>query len=113
MWGRFGERSYGIDYQLDLYCDHGIQATFFIKPLFSRMAGASYLQDVVGRIQDKGHDPQLHIHTEWLAHDPDNRLPVLKDIGAYSEKKQFALLRAAKALLEQAIHESAKPRCLL
>lgn len=102
MWGRFGDQAYGIDYQLDLYRDHGIQATFFIEPIFSRVVGASFLEDVVGRIRDKGQDAQLHIHTEWLAHDPDNCLPVLQDIGAYPENDQFTLLSAAKALLEKA-----------
>jgi hypothetical protein len=57
----------GIGYQMDVLDEHGLKAVFFVDPMPSLLWGTACIEDVVGPIVARGHDVQLHIHTEWLA----------------------------------------------
>ncbi len=57
----------GILYQMDVLDRHGLKAVFFVDPMPALVWGVDAIADVVGPILDRGHDVQLHIHTEWLA----------------------------------------------
>jgi len=57
----------GIHYQMDVLDRHGLRAVFFVDPMPSLLWGVEATADVVGPIVARGHDVQLHLHTEWLA----------------------------------------------
>ena len=56
----------GIHYQMDQFDTHGIKAVFFVDPMPALVWGMAAIADVVGPIVARGHDVQLHLHTEWL-----------------------------------------------
>jgi hypothetical protein len=56
----------GTDYQMDVLDRHGMKAVFFVDPMPALVWGTAAIEDVVGPIVARGHDVQLHIHTEWL-----------------------------------------------
>jgi hypothetical protein len=57
----------GVGYQLDRFERHGLKAVFFVDPMPALLWGIEAIADVVGPIAARGHDVQLHLHTEWLA----------------------------------------------
>lgn len=57
----------GVGYQLDRFDRHGLKAVFFVDPMPALVWGVEAIADVVGPIVARGHDVQLHLHTEWLA----------------------------------------------
>ena len=56
----------GIHYQMDRFDAHGIKAVFFVDPMSALVWGTEAVADVVGPIVARGHDVQLHLHSEWL-----------------------------------------------
>lgn len=61
------EGSVGIGYQLDTFDRHGLRGVFFVDPMPALLWGVAAIEDVVRPIVERGHDVQLHLHTEWLA----------------------------------------------
>ena len=57
----------GIHYQMDRFDTHGLKAVFFVDPMPALIWGSEAVADVVGPIVARGHDVQLHLHSEWLA----------------------------------------------
>jgi hypothetical protein len=57
----------GIFHQMDVFERHGLKAVFFVDPMPALVWGAGAIAEVVEPILERGHDVQLHIHTEWLA----------------------------------------------
>ncbi len=56
----------GIHYQMDRFDAAGIKAVFFVDPMPAMVWGTEAVADVVGPIVARGHDVQLHLHSEWL-----------------------------------------------
>lgn len=56
----------GIGHQMDVFDRHGLKGIFFVDPMPALIWGTAAIEDVVGPIVARGHDVQLHIHTEWL-----------------------------------------------
>lgn len=56
----------GIHYQMDQFDAHGIKAVFFVDPMPALVWGTEAIADIVGPIVARGHDVQLHLHSEWL-----------------------------------------------
>ncbi|MBU6395478.1 MAG: polysaccharide deacetylase family protein [Sphingomonadales bacterium] len=65
--GQVADGEAGIFYQMDVMDRHGIKAVFFVDPLPALVWGVEAIADIVGPIVARGHDVQLHAHTEWLA----------------------------------------------
>lgn len=61
------EGSVGVNFQLDTFDRHGLRGVFFVDPMPALLWGVAAIEDVVGPIVERGHDVQLHLHTEWLA----------------------------------------------
>lgn len=59
--------SVGVDFQLDTFDRHGLKGVFFVDPMPAMLWGIAAIEDMVGPIAERGHDVQLHLHTEWLA----------------------------------------------
>jgi hypothetical protein len=57
----------GIGYQMDVFDRHGLKGVFFVDPMPALLWGVEAIADVVEPIVGRGHDVQLHCHTEWLA----------------------------------------------
>ena len=58
--------NYGLPYQLKVLADHGLVATFFVEPLFSKRFGSQPLTEIVGLFEGSKQEIQLHLHTEWV-----------------------------------------------
>jgi hypothetical protein len=65
--GECADGDFGIGWQMNQMEARGLKGVFFIDPLPSLVYGEAWLADVVGPIIARGHEVQLHIHTEWLA----------------------------------------------
>ena len=100
------EGAVGVAYQLDVFDTHGLKAVYFVDPMPALLWGVAAIEDVVGPIVARGHDVQLHLHTEWLAlAGPGSGMP--KPLGSNSgmNLKDFAfedqcrLIARASALL--------------
>jgi hypothetical protein len=87
---------------MDVFERHGIKAVFFVDPMPALVWGTAAIEDVVGPIVVRGHDVQLHIHTEWLELAGDaNPLGMrtgmnIKDFGV---EEQCVLLDYARGVL--------------
>lgn len=64
IYGPEGE--YGLPFQLRVLSDHGLKGVCFVEPLFAGRFGQEPLSEIVGLIEDAGHESQLHMHTEWV-----------------------------------------------
>jgi hypothetical protein len=87
-----GER--GLRYQLDVIERHGLRAVVFLEALSAGVLGFDLLAEVVGLVQNRGHEVGLHIHTEWL---PYYKRPLLGDrygrnMSDFSEDDQVRLI---------------------
>lgn len=56
----------GIGHQMDVLDRYGLKGVFFVDPMPALVWGVDAITDVVGPIIARGHDVQLHCHTEWL-----------------------------------------------
>lgn len=92
---------FGIGWQMDALEARGLKAVFFVDPLPALIYGDGWLQHCIGAILARGHEVQLHIHTEWLAWaDP---APVGgrqgQNLADFSFADQCILLKLASDLL--------------
>ena len=65
--GECADGDFGVGWQMMQMEVRGLRGVFFVDPLPSLVYGEAWLADVVGQIITRGHEVQLHIHTEWLA----------------------------------------------
>lgn len=65
--GECADGRFGIGWQMGQMEARGLKGVFFVDPLPALVYGEAWLADVVGPIVTRGHEVQLHIHTEWLA----------------------------------------------
>jgi hypothetical protein len=65
--GATPEGHFGIGYQMDRLDAHGLKGVFFVEALCACAIGLEPLRAIVALIQARGHEVQLHLHTEWLA----------------------------------------------
>jgi peptidoglycan/xylan/chitin deacetylase (PgdA/CDA1 family) len=64
VFGKWRSRSYGIPLIMDILERYGFRGTFFTELFCSYNVGRDAVASVVGSIQDRGHDVQLHLHPE-------------------------------------------------
>lgn len=100
--GRTGAGDFGIEYQADMLSEHGLQAVFFVEPLCALAVGDDAVRATVEAVQSRGHDVQLHMHTEWLEYMDE---PVLGDRRGlhtrhFSSDEQSRLIRIARDKIE-------------
>lgn len=104
--GHTSRGDYGLPFQLKVLKQHGLEAVFFVEPLFSSHFGDQPLADIAGLILDSSQEPQLHLHTEWV---DEAREPLLPDVHSkrqhlryFSLAEQTALIAAGVKLLRSA-----------
>lgn len=94
IYGLTHQGEFGLRYQCDLFNQFGLKAVFFVESLFGSAVGLDPLKSMVDLIQGKGHEVQLHIHTEWLKHLPMSfrGMGTGYNIREFSEKEQTNLI---------------------
>jgi hypothetical protein len=68
--GRTAAGDFGIGFQMDVLDRYGLRGVFFVDALCDR----GMLAKIVGPIRERGHEVQLHLHTEWLGRRADSSL---------------------------------------
>ncbi|HYT94640.1 MAG TPA: hypothetical protein VEL76_38345, partial [Gemmataceae bacterium] len=94
VFGETGDGAFGLNYQLDLLNTHGLKAIFLVEALFACAVGLEPLRRIVELIQGKGHEVQLHLHTEWLQWLDPSPLPgrTGRNMKDFSEEEQAILI---------------------
>ena len=96
--------SVGVGWLMDRMEAHGLSGVFFVDPMPALVHGPAILPPVVEPILARGHEVQLHIHTEWLAWATSSPVGARRGrcIGAFALADQVTLLALARTLLEDA-----------
>ncbi len=102
--GRCRAGDFGIGWQMDRLDAAGLIGTYFVDPLPALVLGEGVVADIVGPIVARGHDVQLHAHTEWLAWAADSPADgrTGRNIGDFSEDDQVAILGYGADVLTRA-----------
>jgi hypothetical protein len=92
--GHTASGAHGLPFQLELLREHGLQAVFFVEPLFSCEYGIGPLREIVAMVLDAGQEVQLHLHTEWVKHMTRSILPGRAGINIreFDEAEQVFLI---------------------
>ena len=104
IWAEARGQAHGIGWQMDMLERYDLKGVFFLDPMPALVHGADFLVPIVEAIERRGHEVQIHIHTEWLAWAKDSPVGGRqgRNIRDFSLDDQITLLSRAKALLEQA-----------
>jgi len=104
IFGLTAAGSFGIGWQMDRMDAQGLKGVFFVDPMPALVYGEAILADIVGPIVTRGHDVQLHIHTEWLEWSPTAPVGDRRghSIGDFCRADQHVLLAMARDLIERA-----------
>ena len=92
----------GIFHQMDLLDANDLKGVFFVDPMPALLWGVDAISDVVGPIVARGHEVQLHCHTEWLEYDASGRLArgrTGRNIADFSREDQYRILAWARDTL--------------
>ncbi len=99
VWCEVDGQSQGLGFMLECFRRARIQATFFVEALHRHYFAADPMRPAVRRIQDEGHEIQLHIHPCWSVfqyHDWQARVranPRQDDFFGRSEDDSLGLLK--------------------
>ena len=104
IWAEAGGRETGIGWQMAMLERHGLKGVFFLDPLPALVHGTDFLRPVVEAIVARGHEVQMHIHTEWLEWAKESPVDGRqgRNIGDFTLTDQIVLLSLAKRWLEDA-----------
>lgn len=94
-----GDDEAGIFYQMDIFDRYGLKGVFFVDPLPALIWGQESVDAIVKPILERGHEVQLHLHSEWLEFTSDNL--VGGRTGWHIKDFSFA---DQKILIEKAAH---------
>ena len=106
IYGPTPAGDHALPWLLDLLGAHGLHGVFFVEPLFAGRFGLAPLAEVVGLIQERGQEVQLHLHTEWADEAKQRWLPHVtakrQHLRHFTRREQAVLVQAGRGLLEQA-----------
>ena len=99
--GRCAAGDFGLGWQLDRLEAAGLRGVCFVDPMPALVHGPQIIADIVGPIVARGHEVQLHIHTEWLEWAQESPVGAARgrNIGDFSASDQRTLLAHARDLL--------------
>lgn len=87
--------AFGVSYQMDVFERHRFKGVFFVDPMPALVWGVDAVKRIVEPIVERGHDVQLHIHTEWLEFADNNPVGSLgwniKDFSLHQQTELIAL----------------------
>ena len=89
IYCRIGDSAYGIDFIMDTLDANGLKGVFFLESESRFYFGEDVLVEIMGKIQQRGHEVQLHIHPAWRTF--INQKECSDDLRQYSlvEQKQI------------------------
>jgi len=67
VYGKLGDKYFGISAIMDICDAYGIKATFFVDVYEYRYFGEEELEKVCESIKKRNHDVQLHTHPGWIS----------------------------------------------
>lgn len=104
IWGKTAEGDVGIGYQMGVLDRHGLKAVFFVDPMPALLFGVQLIRDIVQPIVERGHDVQLHMHSEWLQYVQASPLNGRQgnNIKSFSLEDQSVLIMYARDVLMEA-----------
>jgi len=102
--GRCPAGDFGVGWQMDRLEEAGLAGVFFVDPMPGLVYGDQIVADMVGPIVARGHEAQLHIHTEWLEWAKESPVGGRRgrNIGDFSLEDQIALIGLARDMLVRA-----------
>lgn len=97
-------RDVGVGYQMDVLDRYGLKAVFFVDPMPAIVFGLDIVREMVQPILERGHDVQLHLHSEWLKYAEGSLLGGRQgeDIKDFDLADQVALIHYARDTLIEA-----------
>lgn len=103
IWGKIGDKSFGIPLMMDIAETFDIRLTFFVEVMNKYHFGESETKQVCEYIMNRGHDVQLHLHPNYLNFTLNNPLEKTYSdlIGTYSLEKQIDLIKEGIEILMQ------------
>jgi hypothetical protein len=66
IYGIFGHGRYGIELLCDIFAEYGVRATFFVDYATCCLHGEKGIYQAAELLLERGHDVQLHMHSEVL-----------------------------------------------
>ncbi len=106
VYGPTARGDFGMTYQADVLRDHGMTGVFFVEPLFTGRFGSAPLAEIVGLLNERNQEIQLHLHTEWV---DEWKEPLLPDctskrqyVRHFTQQEQQTLIAAGQRLIERA-----------
>ena len=66
IFGDTPQGPYGLPFQMRVLDEHGLTGVFMVESLFACGMGIGPLEEIVGMIQERGHEVQMHAHPEWV-----------------------------------------------
>ena len=102
--GQAGKSVVGIGWQMDCLDRHGLKAIFFVDPMPGLVFGPDIVRRMIEPILTRGHEVQLHMHTEWLEWARQSPVGDRRgaNIGDFSQTDQIVLLDWSRDALEGA-----------
>lgn len=99
--GRTPSGDFGVGWQLDRLEQWGLKGVYFVDPMPALVHGIQIIADIVGPIVARGHEVQLHIHTEWLEWAKESPVGARRgrNIGDFDAADQRVLLAYARDAL--------------
>ena len=104
IWGKCPAGRFGIEWQMDVLESHGLKGVFFVDSLPGFIFRKGTLSEIVKPIVARGHEVQMHIHTEWVDWIVDSPTGSRRgrDLADFSLADQISLLGLCAELLENA-----------
>jgi hypothetical protein len=104
IYGITSRGPFGVSYQLEILAKYGLKASFFIEGLFACATGSEPMRRIVGEVQGRGQEVQLHLHPEWLQwiDKPAVQSRQRESIDEFSADEQTRLIALARENLLKA-----------
>lgn len=92
---------FGIGWQMDRMDAWGIKGVFFVDPMPGLIHGPDLVARMVEPILSRGHEVQIHIHSEWLEWAKDSPVEgrTGRNIGDFALNDQIELINWARNAL--------------
>ncbi|GAB5487700.1 MAG: hypothetical protein Pars2KO_12700 [Parasphingorhabdus sp.] len=86
---------------MDLMESYDLKGVFFVDPMPALVYGSAIVADMVSPIVERGHEVQIHMHTEWLEFTKKNPVGgrLGRNIKDYPLNAQIELIGLARDLL--------------
>lgn len=97
VYGPTSEGNFALPATLSILNEYNLPGVFFVEPLFSERFGIAPLKEMVGILQEKKQEIQLHLHPEWVDEAGDRLLPgttkKIRNLTHCSQEQQLQLIK--------------------